>query len=109
MPQRPHHYLTDVQHLVDKFEKALAVLLGDLDHLVLLLGDLADRPGAQQLQRADDRSERRAQLVAQGGGELASHATGGALLRDVATLKDDREDPLYVVAEGRSAPISSQY
>src|SRR3954462_9672672 len=62
--------LLDVQDVVDEIQKALAVALGhhgELGHVAL---HVAQDSGIDELERADDRGERRAQLMAQRGGEF---------------------------------------
>src|SRR5690606_38263734 len=100
--------LLDVEHLVDEVEKALAVALGDLDQLVLVLVHVTDRAASQELQGAEDRGERRAQLMAQGRGELAPHALRSALLRDVARLQDDRGHAVFLVGQRRKGPLAGK-
>ncbi len=66
--------LVHVQQIVDQVAEALAVVLGDAQHGAHTLRYRAEGSAVDQAERAGDGGERGAQLVADGGDELALEA-----------------------------------
>jgi len=64
----------DVEHLVDEVQEVAAALQDVVDGLGLLLGEVL---ALEELPEADDRIERRPELVAHAGQELALRPVGG--------------------------------
>ncbi len=87
--------LVHVQQVVDQRAQALAVLLGDLQQFVHRLGHFAHDVRADQRQRAGDGRQRRAQLMADGGDELALQAFDALAFGDVVQ-HDDRAHALAI-------------
>ncbi len=80
--------LVHVQQVVDQVGQALAVLVGDVEHLSHGFGDFAHHAAFDQAQRAGDRGQRRAQFMADGGHELALHRLDAFAFGDVVHHHD---------------------
>src|SRR5688572_20243314 len=101
--------LLDVEDVVDEVEQALAVALGDRGELSDLLVDLAHHAARDELQRADDRGERRAQLVGKRRGEFLLHAFRFELGGDVTPLRDHGDHLALHVYERGNRPLADQF
>ena len=69
----PRFHLRQVEDVVDQREQMLAAAQDVAGEVALLVAHRADEPVAQDLREADDRVERRAQLVRHVGEELRLH------------------------------------
>ena len=78
----------DVEDVVDQPDQAVGVLDRDLDHPPPAFGELADGAAGEQAERAADRRQRRAQLVADDGHELVLHPVDLVAVGDVAEHGD---------------------
>src|SRR5205085_6877404 len=67
--------LREVEDIVDQRQQMLATAEDVADELFLLIAEVADQAVAQYLGKADDRVERRPQLVRHVGEELGFHST----------------------------------
>ena len=74
----------DVEDVVDQPDQAVGVLDRDVDHPPPALRELADGAAGEQPERAADRRQRGAQLVAHDGHELVLHPVDLAPVGDVA-------------------------
>src|SRR5256885_1441356 len=98
--------LLDVEDVVDEIEQPLPIALGHLGQLGHVLVHVAEHPGVDELQRADDRGERRAQLVRESRGEFLLHALGLELGGDVPALRDHGDEMPVGVDKRRHGPVA---
>ena len=70
----PRLDLREIEHVVDELEQVVALVEDVAQVLLVVGGDRPDLPVVHELREADDRVERRAQLVRHVGEELALEA-----------------------------------
>ncbi len=99
--------LLDVEQIVHHPHQAVAALAGDVQQLGHVRRQFAGHAGVEQRQRGVDRGERRAQLVRDGGHELALHALDLLALGDV--VQEDAEEGVLALARQRHRGLDREF